>query len=223
MSEGLDKETLEGRLKAMLDTLDESDLRYQALKGSVEFRSVWVDLAEFLSEIVDNDAFKEWGYRTVFAYCATELDISRATARKLLEGYSWLAEEAPEYLPKNRQPDQPARVMPDIDTVSVMAKGYREVADERVPQETYMELKDSALRGERNARELRKEFKEAVPEHLRETPAPNPLKHLKRALNEVEKALDQMEPEEQAELLQQAGELRDAIFALVSSQEIAEE
>ncbi|RAL21175.1 hypothetical protein DL240_13665 [Lujinxingia litoralis] len=223
MSEGLDQETLEGRLKAMLDTLSEDDLRYQALKGSVDFRSAWVELAEYLSDIVDNDAFKEWGYRTVFAYCATELDISRATARKILEGYSWLAEEAPEYLPRNRRPDEPARVLPDMDTVSVMAKGYREVADERVPQETYMELKDSALRGERNARELRKEFQEAVPEHLREEPAPNPLKHLKRALNEVEKALDQMEPEEQADMLQQAGELRDAIFALVSSQEIAGE
>ena len=226
MSEGIDETTMEERLKAMMETLPPDHLRYQALRASIEFRAAWIDLAEVVNEIAEGEAFREWGFRSVWMYCDHELDLTRATSQKLLDGYRWIKEEAPEYLPKNQveadgSPSRTPRPVPELNAASVMAHGYREMEDDRISSETYAKLKSEALQNGSNGRILSRELREAVPEHLRDRPTPNPLKHFKRALKELEKALEQLEEEDlqDDEMAQETARLRDSIFALVSKQE----
>ena len=223
MSEGIDESTMEERLRATMEKLDQDHPRYQALQRSIDFSSAWIDLAEVLHTINDAQIYKEWGFSSTWNYCERELNLTRTTAQKLLQGYTWMKEEAPEYMPKNqREPDgSPARIprpVPELNAASAMAYGYREMEDDRISANTYAELKESALRDGYRARALKREFKEAVPEHLRDQKPPNPLKHFKRALSELEKALEQLDDED-AQTLEEAAQLRDSIFALVSRQE----
>jgi hypothetical protein len=214
MSEGLDETTLEERLQSMLEILDEDDLRHQAICASMALRAAWIDLAELLHEIADEEAFKEWGFRSPFSYCASELNLSRSTAEKLLEGFRWIQMEAPEYLPRNQQ-DGVTLPVPELDTAAAMARGLREMEDDRLSAETYARLKEKALRNGESGRRLAKEIRESIPEHLRDDPEPNPFKHLKRALSEVEKALEQIDQHDSS-LLERASQVRDGIFELVT-------
>ncbi|MBA2661435.1 MAG: hypothetical protein H0U74_04020 [Bradymonadaceae bacterium] len=222
MSYDATESPLDERIQAMLEILDEGDLRYQTLKGTVDFQSAWIELAEHLFNVDRTEAFREWGFRSFAVYCTNELRLSRTVAGKLMEGYQWVENQAPQYLPANRPPEDEAsrsarltHSAPDMDTVAVLAKAHREVKEERLPAATYADLKDAALRGERTVSALRKEFREAVPEHLRPEPVQKPLHHLRRALSEVEKALAQIASDD--DLLTEASALRDTIFALVAS------
>lgn len=220
MSEGIDETTMEDKLRTLMETLPVEDLRYQALKASIDFRAAWVDLAEVLNEVAVREAYKEWGYRSVWMYCDHELDLSRTTSQKILDGYRWIKEEAPEYLPKNQvgEDGSPVRAplaTPELDAASVMAQGYREMEDDRLSAETYAKLKEEALKNGANGRALSKGIKEGIPEHLREKPAPNPMRHFKRALKELEMALEQIE-EEDDEMAEETARLRDQIFELVA-------
>ncbi len=213
MSEGLDESTMADRLVSMLEVLDDGDLRSQAIRASMSLRAAWIDLGELLSEIASDEAFKEWGYRSPFAYCATELNISRSMAEKLLEGYRWIQMEAPEFLPRNQEQEGVTLPVPELDVASAMARGYREMEDDRISAETYRQLKEKALRNGESSRRISKEIREAIPEELRDTPPPNPLKHLKKALSEIEKALEQIEEDD--DLLEQASRLRDEIYQVL--------
>lgn len=224
MSQDASNFQIDERIQAMLDVLEPGDLRYTTLKSTVDFQSAWLDLAEHLYEVDRTESYREWGYRSFAVYCTNELRLTRTVAGKLLEGYQWVENQAPEYLPGNRPEDDEEnplasfhRPVPDVDTISVLAKAQREVKEERLPEATYDELKTAALRGERSLAELRKDFREAVPEHLRPQPEPKPLHHLRRALTEVEKALTQISEDSDAGLLSEASALRDAIYAVLSA------
>ncbi|MFU8806076.1 MAG: hypothetical protein ACNA8W_19850 [Bradymonadaceae bacterium] len=214
---------LDERIQAMLDLLDEGDVRYQTLRASVDFQSAWIELAEHVKEVEGSEAFRDWGFRSFNSYCTNELRLSRTLTTKMLEGYEWIEDQAPEYLPRKEaagEDDAPRpRPVPDVDTVAVLAKAHREVKEERIPRKAYDDIKEAALRGERTVASLRKELKAAVPEHLREEPPPNPFRHLRRALSEVDKAMMQINTEDEADLLAQASSLRDAIFDLVSARD----
>ena len=223
MSENLSESRLDERIQAMLDLLDEEDIRHQSLKASVDFQSAWVELAESMNEVDGSEAWRDWGFRSFGTYCKNELRLSRTLATKLLDGYQWIEEQAPEYLPRKNEVESdeaPAsRPVPDVDTVAVLARAHREVKEERIPRQAYDDIKEAALRGERTVASLRKELKAAVPEHLRDEPPPNPLRHLRRALSEVDKAMMQIDTDDDADLLAEASSLRDAIYDLLSSRE----
>lgn len=223
MSEGIDETTMEEKLRTLMETLPAEDFRYKALKASMDFRASWVELAAVLNYVAEKESFKEWGYRSVWMYCDHELDLSRATSQKILDGYRWIKEEAPEYLPENQfdEAGSPLRAplpTPELNAASVMAQGYREMEDDRLSAETYAKLKEEALKNGANGRALSKGIKDAIPEHLRDKPAPNPLRHFKRALKELEKALEQIDDEDD-ETAEEAIRLRDSIFELVARSE----
>lgn len=210
------------RIQAMLQELDKDGLRYRMLKTSVGFRAAWVLLAEHLHEVAQSESFKVWGYRSFGAYCAQELQITKALASKLLRNYNWLEDQAPQYLPRSKSDPSVnmgtyQKHVPDADTVHVLAQCYREVEENRLPAKTYSELKHAALSGERSARQLRKEMKEAIPEDESAEGAVDTIRHLRRALTEIEKALAVLDSATGDEsMLSQAAQLRDQLFELVS-------
>lgn len=211
------------RLTQLLQTVEAGSPRHQTLSAALDFKGSWIELGRHLKKVEDGALWEQWDYQSLAAYCREELQLGRGDVRKLREGYQWLEQEAPQLLePEDqaRDPDGARPPAPNIEVVQQLARGWQHYHEDRIPEDTYMELKRAALQGERSASQLRREFKEAVPEHLRDQPAPNPKRHLKRALNALEKALNDatqdVEGEYAPELFDKVRELRDEIFHLVA-------
>ncbi len=220
-------ESLEGlspteRIGHLLEAVKEHTPRHRALAEALDFKGSWVRMAHRLRTVEEGEMWSDWGYKSLNEYAREELQLSRGELRKLRDGYAWLEEEAPdlaEQAESMETTETPRQRIPDMETVDQLAKGYREVQQERVPRDRYESLKAAALEGERSHYQLRREFKEAVPEHKRERPAPNPTRHFKRALKAFEKALAELEElqEEGADpaLAEKVRKLRDEMSQLV--------
>lgn len=196
-----------------MENLQPDDPRYQVLEAALAFKASWVILGEHLTDVAEQKAFKSWGYGSFSRYCSEEVRITSGTARKLVKSYQWLGDEAPEFIPKMSEGRlQPTRDVPDVNTIGVLADAKKAYDEERVPEDAYLALKQAALEGDRTATELRKEFKEAIPEHLRDKPTVDKVRSLRRALNSAVKVIDQLREWDGSEdLLVQAEELRDTI------------
>lgn len=210
-SDGLTR--AERMILARMEELDPSDPRYQVLEAALAFKASWVILAEHLTEVARSQAYKQWGYSTFARYCAEEVHVTPATAKKLVRGYTWLDEEAPELLPRRKDGRLvPVREVPDYAALSVLHDARKELEAERIPRDAYLALKQAALDGERTAAQLRRDLKEAIPEKLRPKPAVDKVLSLRKALTFSVKVIDQLrEWDGSDELLVQAEELRDAI------------
>lgn len=203
-----------------------TELRQQTLKTALGFKSAWLLLAEKLRDVEASRSFKDWGFSSFTAYCQDELSINRSVARKLIKGLKWLEEEAPEYKPsrESRSPDTNLpRPVPDFDTVNVLARGLRESEEKRVPYEKYKEIRDAALEGGASTSRVRKELRDAVPEEIRKEEA-DPVRHIKRALSEVEKALNRWAEESPSDdTTVKTAQVRDGLFEIVSRFESSDE
>lgn len=217
----------------LLKSIEPGTPRHDALEGALEFKGSWVDMARRLKSVQDGELWEDWGYKTLNSYCRVELQLTRGEVRKLREGFEWLEEEAPELVISAagdvEGQDRRTRPLPDLDTVDQLAKGYREVQQEKVPRDTYEELKRAALDGERSHYQLRREFKEAVPEHKRDKKPLDPQKHIRKAIKSFEKALEELEEmqldggEGDPKLTERARKLRDEMSQLLQEEEQAQE
>ena len=206
--------------------LEPTDPRYQALKAAVDYKASWVELAERLNILAENKDYKDWGFKAFKDYCAEELQIHQATARKLVRGFQWIDREAPQLLPKPIDEEDgqvSARdanpvVLPDVDTVNVLMKAERELKRDRLDQTVYDDLKERALMGTAQAKELSAELKEAVivPE---KDPKEEQLKTLRRTLSAAQKIVTQLEEviSDDEELREIAEKLREKLFEKVSA------
>lgn len=205
----------------LLGSQDEPmDMRKKTLKTSLGFKSAWLLLAEQLRDVEESRSFKDWGHASFTAYCQEELSINRSVARKLINGLQWLENEAPEFKPsrESRSPETDLpRPVPDFDTVNVLARGLRESEEKRVPYDRYREIRDAALEGGASLNQVRKELRDAVPEEIRKEEN-DPVRHIKRALSEVEKALTRFaEDSPSGDTTVKAAQVRDGLFELVST------
>ena len=203
--------------------LDPSDPRYMVLKAALDYKASWIDLAEHLNVVAANKDYKEWGYKAFKDYCDQELQIRQATARKLVRGFQWIDQEAPELLPRliDDQVDVAARdsgvMLPDVDTVDVLVKAQKEVKKERLSRDVYDDLKERALRGEHTVSELKQDLKDAVV-----VPEPDPkkeqLKLMRRSLRAAEKMVEQFEELgiDDQEIVELAANLREKLFEFVA-------
>ena len=226
MSEETVKITSEAAL--MMDRmvgLDPHDARYKMLKSAIDYKASWLELAERLNTLAENKDYKEWGYKAFKNYCLDELQLSQATARKLVRGFQWIDQEAPALLPNfvddsgggGAQAGRASRVVPDVETVDVLVQAQRAVSKERLAQDDYDDLKARALKGEQTTRELKESFREAV------TQEPKPqheerLRLLRRSLSAADRIATQLEELglEDPEVLAAASTLRDKLFDVVS-------
>ncbi len=205
--------------------LDKDDPRYKVLKAAIDYKASWVELAESLNVIAENKEYKEWGYTKFKDYCTEELQLRQSTARKLVRGFQWIDQQAPQLLPQHindeielaEREGREAPVVPDVETVNVLVKAQREVDRDRLTKEAYDELKDRALRGEQTSTELKKDLKEKVV-----VPEPDPLeeqiKTMRRSLRATERIVTQIEELgiEEPEITELAEKLRDKLFDHVS-------
>ncbi len=213
----------------LLETVPADTPRYRALKEALDFKGSWVRMAHRLKTVEEGELWEKWGYKNLRSYCKLELQLTRGEIRKIREGFAWLESEAPELAQAATDPsrarDGYALPVPDIDTVDQLAKGYRDVREQKIPRRTYEELKQAALDGNRSSYQLRREFKEAIPEDKRETKPLDPKKHFKKALKALEQALQELAELEKTdanadhELTERALKLRDEVSMIVATKE----
>ncbi len=211
-------------INQLLDTVPADTPRHRALQSALEFKSSWVRMAHRLKTVEEGELWSDWGYKSLNAYCKKELQLSRGEIRKGREGFAWLESEAPELASAitDDDPDSsPAPPVPDMETVDQLAKGYRDVREGRIPRKTYEDLKQAALDGQRSSYQLRRQFKEAIPEDKRESKPPDPEKHFRRALKAFEQALEELEQMQQGDgdtdpdLIGRVRKLRDELSGLM--------
>ena len=214
-------------INRLLETVETDTPRHRALESALDFKGSWVRMAHRLKTVEQSELWEEWGYKSLNAYCKQELQLSRGEIRKIREGFAWLETEAPE-LAEAATADggaQNPRPIPDMDTVDQLAKGYAEVQQDRIPRKTYEDLKKAALDGKRSSYQLRRQFKEAIPEDKREKKPLDPKKHFRKALKAFEKALEELEEMQKqeenpdAELTERAKRLRDELMQLMATKE----
>ena len=183
-----------------LATLDETSPRYRVLESALAFKSSWVILGEHLSEILKNQFYKGWGFASFERYCADELFITAATAKKLVRSFTWLGDEAPEYLPprdrselvrRSNDATLPEGPLPDLNAVNVLADAKKALGEAKVSEDAYLSLKRAALDGE-NAASLKRSLNEAIPDDLKPKKADDKVRHLRRALSAIVKTLDEL-------------------------------
>jgi hypothetical protein len=192
-----------------MQQLDPSEPRYQVLEAALAFKASWVILGEHLTEVAQQKLYKPWGYRSFATYCAEEVRVTPATARKLVKSYEWLGAEAPELLPKvENGVVTPRREVPDMAAVSVLADARNKLEKGDVEQDAYLALKQAALEGNSSASELRKELRAAIPKE----PVVDKTKALRRALTAAVKTIEHLKDWDGDDvLLTQAEQLRDQI------------
>lgn len=205
--------------------LEEDSPRYRVLESALAFKSSWVILGEHLAEILKNQFYKGWGYASFERYCADELFITAATAKKLVRSFAWISDEAPEYLPPRSRSELVKRAddatlpqgpLPDFAAVNVLADAKKALNEAKVSEDAYLSLKRAALDGE-NAASLKRSLNEAIPEDLKPKKADDKVRHLRRALSACVKTLDELREWDSGgesagdDLMVMAETLRDAI------------
>lgn len=106
------------QLEERMSGITPGTLRYEALEAAKRFKSSWIALGRVLWAVWKEKKFREWGYLTFDAYCAKEIGIRSATAKKLLHSYYFLEQEEPSFLKKIAE-ESPSR-LPHADAVNVL-------------------------------------------------------------------------------------------------------
>ncbi len=226
MSEDQTKITSEAALiMEKMVGLEPDDPRYIVLKATIDYKASWLELGEHLNVVAENKDYKQWGYKNFKTYCAEELQLNQAVARKLVRGFQWIDAQAPQFLPRyvdeevSIEPQAAAlSSVPDVEAISVLVTAQRELDKDRLSTQDYDSLKERALSGEANARELRKELKEQLPAPTVD-PAKEQIKVLRRTLTATERIIGQLTEHvsDDPELLELAEKLRERVFAIVSA------
>lgn len=127
----------EADIEQRIDEVHGDDERQLVLERARTFKSGWVDLAAVLSKVAKQQSYKEWGYKTLEAYCLKELHIRKPTVSKLIGNYHFLKKNEPNLIENTR-----LEQIPDMETTRALAN-IRE--NSRVDEETYNRLKEGAL------------------------------------------------------------------------------
>jgi hypothetical protein len=199
--------------------------RYRVLEAALAFKSSWVVLGEHLGDVQKTGAFKAWGYASFERYCADELFLTAATAKKLVRSWQWIDDEAPEYLPPKSAVDLverktssslPPGELPDLKSIAVLADAKKALKEARVSEDAYLALKRAALEGE-NASALKKALQDSIPAEAKPKTADDKVRHLRRALTACVKTIDELREWDAGgeaagdDLLVMAEALRDAV------------
>lgn len=223
MSKAPDLTHAEVSILGKMAGLEADSERYRVLEAALAFKSSWVVLGEHLAAVLRTHAFQTWGYASFERFCADELFISGATAKKLVRSWNWLGEEAPEYLPPKtatelaaRKDSLPPNEMPDLNCISVLADAKKAFNEARVSEDAYLSLKRAAMDGE-TASALKRALSESIPAATKSKQADDKVRHLRKALGAVVKVIDELREWDSGgdavgeDLLVQAEVLRDAI------------
>ncbi len=133
-------------------------LRLEVLSCARQFKRSWVDMARALTKVHQRRAYVKWGYPDLYAYCAEELLIKKATVDKLTGSYFALERHAPKLL----EADGIQQPIPSHDSVDYFARalGERGSRPPKTPPavEVLDELKRAVFENAQPLSALRQQF-----------------------------------------------------------------
>ena len=170
------------RLEEKMSEIEPGSLRYQTLEAAKRFKASWIGLGQMLWTVYKDKKFREWGYLTFDAYCAKEVGVRAATAKKLLQSYYFLEKEEPSTLKRLTSEEAPAAALPSADSVNLLR--LLKNRDE-VPAEDYQKVRSYVLEKGKEAQDVRREVqslvnetKKADPEEVQEARAKSAVRRM---------------------------------------------
>ena len=134
---------------------DRQAFRMQCVARARVFKRSWVEMAEALVQVRNDELHRDWGYESVFAYAAEELNIKKATAEKLTASYYALEQHAPHVL----QWDGVAQPLPEYEIVDYFAKAVDPPEGREAPASDVVdELKRAIFDEHASAAALKRRF-----------------------------------------------------------------
>ncbi|KAK3606838.1 hypothetical protein CHS0354_018432 [Potamilus streckersoni] len=119
---------IEQQMEALRASLDPESFRYKTLESAARFKAGWADLAGKLSEVLQQELYKGWGYDTFEQYCRLEIRITKKTALKLTGAWDFFQDEQ-----KIQASGVQAKAVPDLRALELLQKAK---ADDRWAPET---------------------------------------------------------------------------------------
>lgn len=194
-------------------------LRHRAMRAALDWKAAWLRLGATLTEAQQDRAWVSFGFRSMKLWAEGELGVPATMARRMLQGFEWMQDEAPELARPALHADGPGvdRPVPDPNTVAALADARRKVDESIVPAAVYEDLRTRALRGESGATEVKRELKAFV-DPTPESDENADLPRVKKALRGAEKLLEQIGElgEPPPELVQLVADLRDRLYLMLS-------
>lgn len=148
------------QLEERLAEAEPGSLRHATLEAAKRFKSSWIELGRTLWTVWKEKAYRPWGYLTFEAYCAKEIHIRAATAKKLLHSYFFLEREEPAAL-QRLTAEAPSANLPSPEAVNVLRllKSRQGVAEGH-----YQRVRTYVLEEGREVPEVRKEVRQILEE-----------------------------------------------------------
>lgn len=184
-----------------------SDLRQVVLLASKRFKSSWVEMGKLLVEVLQTNAWKEWGHESFDGYCYKELRLKKATVDKLTKSYQFLDKHEPKAMAQQ----DIAEVAPPFEVIEVLAGA--EARGQLTGQE-YRSIRDSIWNPETSVSELKRDLTEKFPAPERKVDDESQLKRLAGLARKLAEELQAFKkvPREVAE---RASALADDVAELV--------
>lgn len=112
--------------------------RAEVLRRTRNFKSSWIELAEALTQVQRDGAWKSWGYESFDDYTKAELHLRPETVQKLVGSFTFLKKRAPEVLVR----DGVRANIPSYQAVDFLRRAESE---ERAPTEAVEEIRRRVL------------------------------------------------------------------------------
>lgn len=151
--------------------LEPGSFRYQTLEAAKRFKSSWIELGRMLWTVYKEKKYREWGYLTFEAYCAKEVAIRVATAKKLLHSYYFLEKEEPETLRQLTEESGPQASVPSPDSVNLLRLLRRR---QGIPDGDYQQVRTYVLEKGEEAPEVRRQVRSILEARRPQPPEAEP-------------------------------------------------
>ena len=134
------------------------ELRNRVKKCTKDFKMSWRNLAQSLKVVWKDKSYKKWGYENFDDYTHQEVHIRKATAMKLIQSYSFLELEAPQYCIKKEDPsifvsDESSAEVPSFEAVSALRR-----AKTKLEEGQYQSVKRDIFENNKDVSEVKKDL-----------------------------------------------------------------
>jgi hypothetical protein len=179
----IDQEERKSKLKK-LDNPTSRELRARVQETAKDFKTSWVELAQSLYAIWRDKLYEYWGYERFEHYVEREVGLQKSLALKLVNTYSFVEQQEPQFLEAGYLEQRDAATTPELDAIHVLrlARNKKELT-----KHDYADLHKQVFEKGKGAAVVRKELtaiiKERKPVNPEEERAQRSAACVRRLLN----------------------------------------
>jgi len=150
----IDQEERKSKLKK-LDNPTSRELRARVQVTAKDFKTSWVDLAQALYAIWRDKLYEYWGYERFDHYVEREVGLQKSLALKLVNTYSFVEQQEPQFLKEGFLENRDAAATPELDAIHVLrlARNKKELT-----KHDYADLHKQVFEKGKGAAVVRKEL-----------------------------------------------------------------